>query len=246
MIKLKDILKEFEYGDKLWADPGIFNDTVSQRSRYTGFIERIYNKEFEPNTKEEIEILSAVEKYLEFPESYPDVTKKNLKDLLKLKSKFPHILDPLASKKELKSATDSVYRGMSADINDILKYIEEAHRDPFISVNEMHISIDTEIKSRRQSGFLSMSTDFEIAKKFMSTGSGRNERCAIVTSTPYWKVADRSIWNPDYLNSISGLDEKEFWILGNTIPITSMQVFFPPIGELADKFRGAIERRKLK
>ena len=55
MIKLKDILKELEYGEKLFADPSYSTSS----GRYQNLIKQMYDGETEPDTDEEKAMLEA-------------------------------------------------------------------------------------------------------------------------------------------------------------------------------------------
>ena len=131
MIKLKDILKELEVGDELFTDvPGISNigvrddGTAGYRAKH--FATRLknliqkYNLSGEENTWEEEGMLRAIERYIHSPQ-YKKNLVQYLPFLLKMKSKFPYILDPFEG-----AYFRFLYRGMSPD-RDIVEKAMEKH-----------------------------------------------------------------------------------------------------------------------
>jgi hypothetical protein len=130
MIKLKDILKELEVGDELFTDVpgigdiGVRNDgTAGYRAKH--FATRLknliqkYNLSGEENTDEEEMMLRAIERYIHSPQYKKDLV-KYLPFLLKMKSKFPYILDPFEGAK-----FQFLYRGMSPDRDMVEKAMEK-------------------------------------------------------------------------------------------------------------------------
>lgn len=155
MIKLQDLLREFDYGKSLWA-----NKQLGSRLQDRG----LYSPKHEPDTAEETAILRGIKDYL-ISNSSAGIRYETLQQLLQLKSKFPVILDPLTSV----SANNMLYRGMSSDIDRL--------RDHVISAKHIHVKhltarwirlegVNASIQSRNTSGFISMTTEFETASRF--------------------------------------------------------------------------------
>ena len=126
MIKLKDILKELEVGDELFADSSIDDRTNNHRVYlYSKELPSLLSKwglKGEENTKEEDKLLVNIGKYVEFASlKHKGNLSPYLNELLSLKSKFPYILDPFYSKKNIKE----IYRGMSLKINKVAPLFEK-------------------------------------------------------------------------------------------------------------------------
>lgn len=116
-IKLfEEFLNEFEYGDKLFADP----DTPEyDEGKYKRWIEAKYGKS-ETDTPEEREALRHICDYIEHGDKYSaklavQFIKKHGE---KLKKKFGEVLDP-----EHNRAIDTIYRGATANHDYIIKAI---------------------------------------------------------------------------------------------------------------------------
>jgi len=126
MIKLKDILKELEVGNELFADLSIDDRTNNHRVYlYSKKLPSLLSKwglKGEENTKEEDKLIVNIARYIEIANSK---NKGNLapylNELLSLKSKFPYILDPFYSKKNIKE----MYRGMSLNIDKVASLFEK-------------------------------------------------------------------------------------------------------------------------
>ena len=126
MIKLKDILKELEVGDELFTDLSIDDRTNNHRVyRYSKELPSLLSKwglKGEENTKEEDKLLVNIGKYVEFASlKHKGNLSPYLNELLSLKSKFPYILDPFYSKKNIKE----IYRGMTLKINKVAPLFEK-------------------------------------------------------------------------------------------------------------------------
>ena len=228
MIKLKDLLKEFEYGDKLWAEPQGGVGIAPSSNRYRDFIKKIYNDDIEYNTPEEEAVLKAVASYIEHNDK--TVVNPYVNDLFQLKKKFPDILDPKSSSK----TGDKLYRGMTAHADTIVKYIESAKSIEEVTVDDFALvsrgkhkwiylkGINAVVKSRNKAGFISLTTSIESAALF---GSFASDRCPVITETPYTGIASSVIWNPEYLATLSNYaEEMEVWCLGNSIPSTNIYI----------------------
>jgi hypothetical protein len=217
MIQLRDLLREFEYGEKLWADPYILPSEWGQRD-YRQF----YDNVSEPNTDEESAVLKAIQTYIS-DNIVDDITPKMLKNLKRLKARFPRILDP---KETRRGAIDYVYRGMSADPDILINLIEKSTQIDI--VEHIHWIVlhnaNTNIVSRNTSGFVSFATNIISARSFAIHRFGR---WPILTKTLYARIANRALWNPDYLDTIGGLGEREIWLLGNRFPVEDLWIAHP-------------------
>lgn len=124
MIKLKDILKELNVGDELFTDLSVedYNHRVYRYSKELPSLLSKWGLKGEENTKEENKLLVNISKYIETANSK---NKGNLapylNELLALKSKFPYILDPFYSKKNIKE----IYRGMSLNLDKVAPLFEK-------------------------------------------------------------------------------------------------------------------------
>ena len=224
MIKLKDILKEFEYGDKLWADPMGGMDITTKLTRYQDFIKKIYNNDIEYNTPEEAKVLKAIVSYLKY--NNKEGINPYLDELLKLKKKFPNILDPKSSNR----TKDKLYRGMTGVVDVIVKYIESAKEVKEVTIKGSNWillkDVSAIVTSRAAGGFVSMTTSINKSVEFGFASS--EDRWPIITETPYISLESSVIWNPEYLATLSKYDESEIWFLGNSFPATNIYIYNPP------------------
>ena len=60
-MKLKRLLKEFEIGDKLFADIG---NNAGPHAAWKDLIKRLYAPDYEPNTEDEDKLLTLLSAYL--------------------------------------------------------------------------------------------------------------------------------------------------------------------------------------
>jgi len=238
MIKLQDILNELNYGSEL------FGSVPSEKSNMdsTTGIRQDRNKDFirvdkwlknfkipsEENTEEEDNVLKDLHGYLRYNEK--EIQPSALKQLLGLKSKFPKMLDPQNQIKFSK-----VFRGMSMSMSE-LKEILKIYNYEYNSLDKekildkwfIRIPESGNIESQGGGkGFLSVSTNINKAATFSLEKGWRhihNRRHPIVLEIPYSKVADRSLFNPSFINSFTKYDEYEFFILGKTLPYDAIWI----------------------
>jgi hypothetical protein len=114
MIKLKDLLKELDFGKFPFTDPDAVQLGMLEKMSLERLIDK-YKYVTEPNTKDEQKLLKDLSKYFENEGNTVQVS--GLKALLAVKSKFPGILDP-----EQADDFSYVYRGTSMSISEVLKY----------------------------------------------------------------------------------------------------------------------------
>ena len=238
MIKLKDILKELDYGNKLWADPD-YTKYVENEDGYKDLLKKMYKDTspdgyyLEPDTYEEGELWHALKSYIE--EGGEPMNFK-LRDLLSLKKYFPKMLDPGL----LINPGDQVYRGMTDTVNNVVEYIKNAKEIEQLGGKKQrsakqvnrgkHIllkGVDTQILSRGKKGFLSATYDPQIATTFLSMNSGEKGRWPIAAVNTYSELADKAIMNPGFMEIMGGMGEEEFWIVGNSFPAKDIIIGSP-------------------
>ena len=230
MIKLKDILKEFEFGEKLFADP---DDPIVSRgnsTEWSAFMRKVYSNNYESNTNDETYLLNSIKTYLN-DGNKKDITPDMLKDLLSIRNKFPNMLMP-------PSYITTLYRGMTMDINsltkivqDVTEIVKEGHDDNRLVLKGVSRTITS-----RSKDFVSMTTDWRIAQRFPAGNinavftSGRYPVLAVVNIQD---VKDRVLMNPEFLDAIIGFRESECWIVGSDnsygadIPVSDLIIINP-------------------
>jgi hypothetical protein len=224
MIKLVDLLKEFEFGKKLFADP---DDTVVTRNNWaewSAFVRKVYSNNYESNTDDETYLLNAIKTYLSAG-SKGDITPGMLKELLSIRNKFPNILMP-------PSHITTLYRGMTMDMNSLIKIVQDAteikkegHDDNRLVLKGVSRTITSRAKD-----FISMSTDRRIAERFPAGNINSvlaSGRYPIIVVVDIQDVKDRVLMNPEFLDAIIGFRESECWIVGSDIPVSDLMIQNP-------------------
>jgi hypothetical protein len=227
MIKLKDILKELDYGDKLWADPLHLDDW-----NYEKFLKYLYGdgdgeNYTEKDTYWEEEMFWRIKNYIE-DEKEITFSSKDKKDLLFLKKHFPKMLDPYGF------ISGDIYRGMTSPIKDVIKYIKKAKDIEWYGSSGKYIylvGVNTTLTSRGTRGFISATTDVGIALGFMSQSNihsdPNNDRWPITGVTNYDKVAGVSVMNPEFVNIMTNMSEDELFILDSKFPARDIIIGSP-------------------
>ena len=224
MIKLKDILKEFEFGEKLFADPDDPAISGGNSTEWSAFMRKVYSNNYESNTDDETYLLNAIKTYLN-DSNKKDITPDMLKELLSIRNKFPNILMP-------PSYITTLYRGMTMDINSLTKIVQdtadiakEGYNDNQLVLKDVSRTITS-----RSKDFISMSTDRRIAESFpvgninSTFADGRYPVLAVVDIQD---VKDKVLMNPEFLDAIIGFRESECWIVGNDIPVSDLIIINP-------------------
>lgn len=233
MIKLKDILQETWYGKLLWADPGFDSSSMT----YHALLQKAYGNELEPDTPREREVWIAIRDYLKG--DYNRYTglgsaREVLPDLAKLKKRFPEILDPGL----LIASGDPVYRAMTWSTADLARLIEaESGKGLKLEPGNDWYSIEglsMAAKSRNRIGFISMTYKLSVARDFYGLSS-YPFRYGVILECPYSAVQSQALMNPDWLRATSGMDESEFWVLGNQIPVA--RIWFRNPGTSASRIQ---------
>jgi hypothetical protein len=232
MIRLRDILRELQYGEKLWADPATAMDSDAIRA----FLDRVYKGELEPNTPEEAEVFAAIKTYL-LRNTRDQIDTQMLADLMAMKPRFPAILDPRKSDQRV----TAVYRGMTVAIEDVPALIAKARQVKPVDIFGMAwfqlSGVDTELRSRSKGNFASFATTLRSAASFGKTASfDASGRWAVVTKTPYARIAGSALWNPDWLAMVGGFEESEIWLIGQQFPVQDLYVYHPKsVGDRAPR-----------
>lgn len=183
-LKLRDILEDLDYGERLFADP---EDSWK--------VDPDLIKPFEPNTEQEKQLLKALQDYFRQPSSKIDP--KMLRDLYKLRDKFPKILKP-------KPGLDTVYRGATIDLPTVMSA-------KWIKYSEGYYTTDiTAVKSRRK-GFISVSENTAEAKFFAGQNRAGNDRIPVIYDIPVKQ--NKVLFNTDFTNGISRFSEDEMLLL---------------------------------
>jgi len=217
-------LNELKYGDKLFADPEYSQGDAKHLIAYSDLIAKAYNGETEKDTPEERKLWMRIKNYLKHNQKHISKNKKDLKTLLKLKKDFPVMLDPLNT-----GPIESLYRGMTADPKDVVKWIKAAdnvYKDIILQRYIMLDGVKDTIKSRNDNGFISATYMLDKAKSLGQMNKSE-DRWGIIARTEYKQVAKNSIISPDFAEVMSGYAEGEVWILGNSFPVNGILIQNP-------------------
>lgn len=240
MIKLKDILFEFEIGNTLLGDPT--NLYKPEKWKELGI-------PFEPNTDDERKLVHLMQKWI----TRPDKARKDsqlgemLKQLLPLKSKFPKILDPSQGRNLYEGK--SLYRGTLLPIEDVmnLKGTWQFSTDEFpTGAIKTRASYAWNAAGSSEKGFTSFTPDSSIANNFAASIAG--EYGVMQKTRDYDRFVEKMInneyigmipvvieipdtypsalMNPQYTVALSNfLAEFEVFVLGNNIRVSSINIF---------------------
>ena len=222
----KDIYESLNIGDKLWADQ-LFKG-LQLDDQFISFLNKLYAPDFEPNTKDEDELLKALAEYFYQNTGAKDLGKL-LKGLVPLKSKFPRLLDPAQSKdvggsgKPWQTGYEGyAWRGATMKLSDLQRLIPQSRlvgqaneKDPKkIRIDGFAIDDPNYVyKSRGGYGFTSFSLDAYTADNFK--GQFDDDRVSVVYGV---KLTDPNlIMNPDVSNMLSGYKEYETLYVGDKV-----------------------------
>ena len=183
-LKLRDILEDLDYGERLFADP---EDSWK--------VDPDLIKPFEPNTQQEKQLLKALTDYFRQPSS--EIDPKMLRDLYKLRDKFPKILKP-------KPGTDTVYRGATIDLPTVMSANWQKYSYGYYTTDI------TAVKSRRK-GFISVSENEAEARFFVGMSRATNDRIPVIYDIPVKQ--NKVLFNTDFTNGISRFSEDEMLLL---------------------------------
>jgi len=225
IIKLTEILKEIEIGNVPFADE---TDKSIEKIIYLVDLLKDYGKE--DNTKSESDFLADLKKYFNTP-SRDNLTSTidiaDLKQLLKLKSKFPSILSPVAE------GHDYAFRGMTIPVDYLLNNPEGSSGNRFEGEKlRFAVPKGTKIKSLSKRPFLSFSLSARTAYNFSDVVSQDP-----TNNAQYWLNSGKlpglvavDINDPNFLfsykftRSISHWDEDEIIYVGNEPTIEYVEI----------------------
>ena len=220
-MKLVNILRELEYGKRLFADPN--PQALKADSKKRAKFAYLIGNEPEPNTEDEDEFLLGLRSFTNATigqgVDIPSILVSNAPKLLSLKSKFPRILDPLASTNSDDLIATSrgkklILRGATIPFSTF----EKLDWDDYIDLSKYEfIAVPNpglEVAPRSQRGIHSFTTDPKIAYNFISRQSRDTpDRVPIIIGIS----ADNPnfVFNPDFMNTISTFTEDEVLYVGN-------------------------------
>lgn len=231
MIQLKTLLREFEYGERLFDDVKnilnvIFN-SPSRRGDITSSEQELAKFSItgiERNTKDEALLLKHLAAFLQGDASatgpgYPKSAqwKASLKELLALKSKFPQILDPTSSTGG-KSFGEYVFRGATIPVELFLQLDWKFSGSGMYATNP-----GKTLRPRSKRGMHSFSGEFGVAKKFAQRNmyGTRPKDLATVACVIAVPITDsKLLFNPNFLNlfyRLVGAVEHETIYVNNSI-----------------------------
>lgn len=211
MIRLRNILQEFEYGDRLFDDPKQFS-MISRAD--TSFMKywAPYIKG-EENTSDEYHLLSALRSWSEDPpdEQWLNQRVDDLKFLLTLKNKYRKILDPSESKF---AHPKYVFRVATIPMSTAVKALKTLSsnelRTDYSNKNPIDIDIPITLKSRSKRGYYSFTTQFDVAMSLAGhaqSGAAKYDQIYYDKRIPaIIKVehnSPRLLFNPDFFEGIS-------------------------------------------
>ena len=249
MIKLKDLLKEFEFGEKLFADPDDPAISGGNSTEWSAFMRKVYSNNYESNTNDETYLLNAIKTYLNSSDK-KDITPDMLKDLLSIRNKFPNILMP-------PSYITTLYRGMTMDIESLIKIVQDTAEIVKEGYNNNRLvlkGVSRTITSRSKD-FISMSTDRRTAERFPEGNMLHvfsSSRYPILAVVDVQDVKDRVLMNPEFLDAIASFRESECWIVGSDssygadIPVSDLMITNPIYRDFGPEVEELIQALKDK
>ena len=222
----EEFINEFEYGDKLFADP-----RYRHNPNYGLLLKFAYDDEDEPDTEKEKELFRIIKGYLQdWKKEAIYKSPKEIKTLLKLKDKFPQVLDPAEGLPGVPKArgvedSDLIYRGMSIEIPRLQKLLAKSKAiEPNLRVMSPWFleleNVRENITSRSKTGFVSCTTQTHTAKMFTGISGQKsigNNRWPVVVGKENKNVKANSILSKHFTRSLSGMEEGEFWVIGNQL-----------------------------
>jgi hypothetical protein len=204
---LTNILKEFDYESELFADPSALHTTPYA-------FKQLISKE-EPNTDDENKFIKALERYTH--DESNSLSPSGLKDLLKLKSKFPKILDPRTSS----DADGYAYRGTQIDIdillNSNIKQIQDGSKWAYVIDNP-----NVTLKSGKSGGYLSFSLSKPVAAGFSRRAfDGQTDKLVSRNMFPVVLEIDlnhpKLIFSPNFINTVTKFREAETLLISKVV-----------------------------
>ena len=227
------VVETADVGKKLLADDEFAASVSRNHDRFYHFIDVMYRDEgFEDNTKYEKQLVRYLQDYFRDEKNSTNLAKV-LNSLLKIKNKFPKLLDPTTSKRmgDIKKwmknrplawygnvPSGMIWRGAKMPMKELERLLPKTHKlgDKF----DFAIGTDKpgiKYSSKNKSGFTSWTVDPTSAVSFAKKRPDNEaEKVAVI----YGCKADnpRFLLSPDLSNSISKYGEDEVFLMG-TAPI---------------------------
>lgn len=233
MKKLKQILRELDYGNALFADPN--SDALRKGSSvdaYKKFLQNVGGTE-ETNTPQEEALFNTLARYLKQPGQV--LSLNELQELFSLKSKFPLMLDPLQDREV--DNDGYVYRGATVDTKNLVALVKAAKLDwskgdvsdfASISVNGKEVSssstrgaLSFTFKRRTAESFATSNEKTEVSREDLA------HRYPVVLQCNVNTVADKLLFTPTFLDAISGYRENETFYFDTKIPCDKILITPP-------------------
>ena len=232
-MKYVRLFEDF-FGDKLWSDTtypqrGYGLDDHHAEQMFFDYITKMYDSnEFEKNTRQEDQLLGAIENYLA---TGTRGTMRSalplLKKLLPYKQLYPEMLDPGQSLQPF----DMLFRGMTMEWDGVHDLIDKCKK--IVNLKSLYSGasgrkfiilkgVRKKIKSRTDTGFISTSTSLRTSASFVQMDLGR---WPIIAAANFGKIEKKCLMNPDFLNMLNPMDESEVWVLGNELE--AVDVYLP-------------------
>ena len=222
-MKLKRLLKEFEIGDKLFADIG---NNAGPHAAWKDLIKRLYAPDYEPNTEDEDKLLTLLSAYLDNPDAGDFGNALDLKALLSLKKKFPKILDPSVptTARELNKGLVSteypgydkhVWRGATMKLSTLQKLLPKGEwfGSPAHDWSAGFVNPGITYKSRGSYGFTSFSQSSAQASVFK--GKYDEQRVSVIIGIK--NTHPKLLFTPGFMNALSRYAEYETLFVGKAV-----------------------------
>jgi len=219
-----------DVGKKLLADDEFAARVSKDHDRFYHFVDVMYRDEgFEDNTKYEKQLVRYLQEYFRDEKNSTNLSKM-LNSLLKIKKKFPKILDPTTSERidDMKTwmkasssawygnvPTNMLWRGAKMPIKELERLLPKTHKlgekfDFMIGTDNPGIKYS----SRNKAGFTSWTVNPTSAVQFArKRPDDESKEVAVI----YGCKADNSrfLLSPELSNSISKWGEDEVLLIGN-------------------------------
>ena len=221
-MKLKRLLKEFEIGDKLFADIG---NNAGPHAAWKDLIKRLYAPDYEPNTEDEDKLLTLLSAYLDNPDAGDFGNALDLKALLSLKKKFPKILDPSVpttarelaggGSNEVAGYDKHVWRGATMKLSTLQKLLPKGEwfGSPAHDWSAGFVNPGITYKSRGSYGFTSFSQSAAQASVFK--GKYDEQRVSVIIGIK--NTHPKLLFTPGFMNALSRYAEYETLFVGKAV-----------------------------
>ena len=224
------VVEAADVGKKLLADDEFAARVGRDHDRFYQFVDVMYRDEgFEDNTKYEEQLVRYLQDYFKDEKNSTNLSKM-LNSLLKIKNKFPKLLDPTKSKRmaEVRKfisrtgmawygnvPSDMLWRGAKMPMKELERLLPKTNKlgekfDFMVGTDNPGIKYS----SRNKAGFTSWTVDPTSAVTFAKKRpKNEAEEVAVI----YGCKADnpRFLLSPELSNSISKWGEDEVFLVGN-------------------------------